>query len=382
VKVLHVIPSLSAAHGGPSKALAMMEQALRRQGVDVETATTDDDGPGRRVRKELGVPLQEAGAVHWYFGKSTEFYKVSPSFARWITSEVDRYDLVHIHALFSFASTVAAWAARRARVPYVLRPLGTLNDYGLSRRRPALKSMSIRFVEGPMLRAAAAVHFTSEAEAVEARHLGIPMKEAVIPLAADPADVPATRAARTDPNVIRLLFLSRLDAKKNVEGLLSALASLQSDLPRLHLDIAGDGAPEYVGRLKTHAEGLGVCAQVSWLGHVEGQAKAHALAGADVFVLPSYSENFGIAAAEALAAGLPCVLGEGVAIANDVVQAGAGIAVGTDAASIAQGLRRIIADHESLPALSANAVRLARERYSIEAMGASLTRLYKDILRR
>jgi glycosyltransferase involved in cell wall biosynthesis len=106
------------------------------------------------------------------------------------------------------------------------------------------------------------------------------------------------------------------------------------------------------------------------------------LAGADVFVLPSYSENFGIAAAEALAAGLPCVLGEGVAIANDVVQAGAGIAVGTDAASIAQGLRRIIADHESLPALSANAVRLARERYSIEAMGASLTRLYKDILRR
>jgi glycosyltransferase involved in cell wall biosynthesis len=382
VKVLHVIPSLSATHGGPSKALAMMEHALRQQGVDVETATTDDDGPGRRVSKELRRRVHEQEAVHWYFGKKTEFYKVSPSFARWIAREVDRYDLVHIHALFSFTSTAAAWAARRSGVPYVIRPLGTLNDYGLARRRPALKAMSIRFVEGPMLRAAAAVHFTSEAEAMEARRLGIPMKEAVIPLAVDPADAPAERPAPADPGVIRLLFLSRLDAKKNLEGLLSALALLQGALPRLHLDIAGDGALAYVAGLKAQAETLGVGAQVSWLGHVEGQAKALAFAAADVFVLPSYSENFGIAAAEALAAGLPCVLGEGVAIANDVVGAGAGIAVATDAASIAQGLRRIIADHETLPALSANAVRLARERFSIEAMGANLKQLYEKILQR
>jgi glycosyltransferase involved in cell wall biosynthesis len=382
VKVLHVIPSLSAAHGGPSKALATMEHALRQQGVDVETATTNDDGPGRRVSKELQRRVHEQEAVHWYFGKKTEFYKVSPSFARWIAREVDRYDLVHIHALFSFTSTAAAWAARRSGVPYVIRPLGTLNDYGLSRRRPALKSLSVRFVEGPMLRAAAAVHFTSEAEAIEARQLGIPMKEAIIPLAVDPADAPAERPAPADPGVIRLLFLSRLDAKKNLEGLLSALALLQSVPARLHLDIAGDGALAYVAGLKAQAETLGIGAQVSWLGHVEGQAKALAFAAADVFVLPSYSENFGIAAAEALAAGLPCVLGEGVAIANDVVGAGAGIAVATDAASIALGLRRIIADHESLPALSANAVRLARERYSIEAMGANLKQLYEDILRR
>jgi len=75
-------------------------------------------------------------------------------------------------------------------------------------------------------------------------------------------------------------------------------------------------------------------------------------------------------------------LGQGVAIANDVVEAAAGIAVGTDAASIAQGLRRIIADHESFPALSANALRLARERYSTDAMGASLKRLYEEILQR
>jgi glycosyltransferase involved in cell wall biosynthesis len=188
--------------------------------------------------------------------------------------------------------------------------------------------------------------------------------------------------SRALPAAAQLLFLSRLDAKKNLEGLLAAVALLAPEMPQLRLVVAGAGAPDYESALKAEAQSLGIADRVNWAGHVEGDAKAAAFADADLFVLPSFSENFGIAAAEALAAGLPCVLGQGVAIANDVVAARAGIAVGTDATSIAQGLRRIIADHEALPALSANAMRLARERYSIDAMGASLKRLYEEILKR
>ena len=131
MKALHVIPSLSSVHGGPTRALTLIERALASQGVMVETATTDDDGPGRRNGKACSRPLAENGAVHWYFAKCAEFYKPSPAFARWITREVGRYDLVHIHALFSFVAPVAAWAARRAGVPYVVRPLGTLARYGM-----------------------------------------------------------------------------------------------------------------------------------------------------------------------------------------------------------------------------------------------------------
>jgi glycosyltransferase involved in cell wall biosynthesis len=387
MRVLHVIPSLSEAHGGPTRALMLIEQALAAQGVTVETATTDDDGPGRRNGKALGRPVQESGGVHWYFPKRMDFYKASPGFARWIASEVRGYDVIHVHALFSFTSTAAAWAARRADVPYVIRPLGTLNGYGMTQRRRRLKGCSVRLIEGAILRHASAVHFTSDEEAAEARQLGIPIKEVVIPLGVPAASGTAQAGEPRRPGAgfgrgARLLFLSRLDRKKNVEGLLSAIALLREEMPQLHLVVAGSGEPEYVAGLKAHARSLGIDGQVDWVGHVKAESKTAAFAGADIFVLPSYSENFGIAAAEALAAGLPCVLGDGVAIAKDVVQAGAGVAVRTDPTSIADGLRHIIAAHEEFASLSDKARRLARERYSVEAMGASLARLYAQILTR
>jgi glycosyltransferase involved in cell wall biosynthesis len=356
-----------------------MERALAAQGVTVETATTDDDGPGRRNGKPCGRPLPENGALHWYFAKRLDFYKPAPAFARWIRAEVGRYDLVHIHALFSFVVPVAAWAARRAGVPYIVRPLGTLNAYGMQLRRPGLKAMSMRFIEAPVLRGAAAVHFTSEQEAAEARAAGVALREAIIPLAVEAAE-PTPRASAQLQGAPGLLFLSRLDAKKNIEGLLEAVALVNDDMPGLRLVVAGAGSPDYVAALRARAVSLGIAGQVTWAGHLEGEAKARAFADADVFVLPSFSENFGIAAAEALAAGLPCVLGEGVAIAGHVVQAQAGVAVAPDAASIARGLRLMIGDKDRLRHMSSNAKHLAQERFSMQAMGESLKRLYTDIL--
>ena len=379
MKVLHVIPSLSAAHGGPTRALALMERALAAQGVEVETATTDDDGPGRRNGKRTGVPLLEEGATRWYFPKRLDFYKPAPAFGRWISAEARRYDLVHVHALFSYTSTVAARAAQRAGVPYVLRPLGTLNTYGISQRRPALKQLSLRWLEGPIIRAAAAVHFTSRDEAVQARQLGVPMREAMIPLG---VPVPGEPGALVRRQHGQLLFLSRLDPKKNLEQLLEALALLRGEIPHLHLVVAGAGEASYTTALRQRAQSLGLAQQVSWLGHVEGRAKADALAAAETFVLPSLSENFGIAAAEALAAGLPCVLGAGVAIAQDVAEAGAGVAVEPTAAGIAAGVRRIMASQDTLRQMSDRARQVAQQNYSVDAMGVALKQLYLDILKR
>jgi len=385
MKVLHVIPSLSQVHGGPTQALALMERALRAQGVTVETASTDDDGPQMRNGKPCGQPLQENGVTRWYFRKQFDFYKLAPDFARWIGQEAGRFDLLHIHALFSFTSSAAARAARRAGVPYVVRPLGTLNRYGIEQRRRWLKPLSLRWVEGPILREAAAVHFTSEAEALEARALGIAFRQAVIPLAVETQ--PASAAIPNSPFApLRgspcVLFLSRLDPKKNLEGLLDAVALLKDQMPLLRLLVAGDGSPGYVASLHARAESLGISGQVVWAGHVTGERKAAAFAAADIFALPSHSENFGIAAAEALACGLPCVLGRGVAIAKEVVQAQAGVSVDPDGQSIAQGLRRIIADQEGLVRMSANASRLAQQQFSMEVMGAHLKQLYTKILSR
>jgi glycosyltransferase involved in cell wall biosynthesis len=143
--------------------------------------------------------------------------------------------------------------------------------------------------------------------------------------------------------------------------------------------IAGNGQPAYVRSLKTLAQSLGVGSQVVWLGHVEGARKVAAFAVANVFVLPSLSENFGIAAVEALLAGLPCVLGRGVAIARDVEAAGACLAVAPDAGSIASGLTQLLDDETWRHDLGRRGRQFAEQSYSTQAMADRLTNLYRSL---
>lgn len=383
IRALHVIPSVSEVHGGPSTAMRVFEKALREVGVAVDTATTDDDGPGRHMALALGEPVIEDGGTRFYFRKWFDFYKVAPGLAWWVYRHARDYALLHIHGQFSFSSVAAALAARWHRVPYVVRPLGALKRYGLRQRRPILKRLSLTLFESRILRDAAAVHFTSEVEWIEAKALGIPMRGVVIPLGVGrlaPGDAEVLYQSNPEVRSSQLiLLLSRLDPIKNVEALLRGFSQVAGRY-NVRLLIAGSGLPQYVSQLKTLAAQLGVDGQVTWLGHIEGQKKAAAFAAAHVFVLPSFSENFGIAAAEALMAGLPCLLGQGVALASEVVAAGAGLAVRPDADSIAAGIERILTDSKLRDQMAVRARELASTHYSVEAMAERLVALYNSIL--
>lgn len=393
VKILHVIPSIAEADGGTTYAIKLVTSSLVVLGVGVDIATTDDNGNGSRLfcrSCSKRSPSQHGGECksQLYFPKWTKFYKISPSFAWWIFRHVGDYPIVHIHALFSFVSVVAALAARWRGVPYLVCPHGSLTHYGITQRRPWLKRLSLKYIEGPILRHANAVHFTSEAERDEALTLGIPFNAVVIPLGIDPLEPrpvePRDRADPTPLGVTRLLYLSRLDPKKNLEGLIQALGLLKMGGragQRLQLLIAGDGDSGYVASLKKLADEKGVSEQVHWLGYVGGDPKAELFASADIFVLPSYSENFGIAVVEALSAGLPCVLGKGVAVAGDVVEAAAGIAVEPEPKQIAEAIMRLMDDAGLRREMEVNARQLVSDKFSTEAMGRSLVALYSRILK-
>lgn len=370
-KVLQVIPSLAASDGGPSRALRLFEQALSGAGVNTETATTDHGLHNGDV-----VASAVDGARH-YFALTTRSYKFSWRYVCWMLAHVEDYRLVHVHALFSFLPLFACWAARRRGVPYIIRPLGTLAAYGLERRRPWLKHLSLRWIEGPLLRDAAAVQFTSEQERREAENLGIQMRSAVLPLAVQ-ADAVGDVARGSAP--LRVLFLSRLDRKKNIEGLLLAISLCRSEFPEVRWRIAGGGEPAYMASLQALAAELGIADAVDWLGAVHGADKRTEFAMASFFVLPSFSENFGIAAAEAMQAGLPVVLGEGVALASLAERDEAGLAVKPEAEAIAAALIRLLSDAELRCRMSENARRLAQREFSMDTMGRRLVGLYKAIL--
>jgi glycosyltransferase involved in cell wall biosynthesis len=379
LRVLHVIPSVSPRDGGPSRAIGVIERALSAEGVEVTTLTTDH---GIGPRGGAGAPAAVNGAHRIYAHKWLHPYKVAPGLVPHLLKTVHAHDVVHIHGLFSFAPTAAAWVARRSGVPYIVRPLGSLSGYGLRERRRQLKRLSVALVEGAILRGAAAVHFTSRSELEEAQAIGVPMHGIVIPLGVEAEDglpaPPLQHAALAGRRVI--LFLARLDPMKNLEAVIDAVAASPMLRDSCALVVAGAGETGYVAKLKARAAAAGISEHTLWLGHVEGAGKRAALAAADVFALPSFMENFGIAAAEALLAGVPCVLGEAVAIAAAVEEAGAGIRVRPEALAVGQALAQVLAGGPVLGcAMGLRARKFAETAFSTAAMAQRLIALYEDV---
>ena len=202
-----------------------MERALSANGVDVTVATT------AHKSGQSGPPFSSAlksAAKDVSFRRSSEFYKIAPGIVPWLWRNSRSFDLIHIHALFSFTSVTAALIGRLKGVPYIVRPLGALTNYGIRERRPLLKQFSVKFIETPILREAAAVHFTTALERNEAGSLGIQFRDVVIPLGVDdetkcPKEI-GLREYSSLSGRHRILFLSRLDPKKNVEALIEAFA--------------------------------------------------------------------------------------------------------------------------------------------------------------
>lgn len=392
MKVLHVIPSVSPARGGPSFAIESMTRHLARLGLEVEIATTDDDGAMARLDVPLNQPVMRDGVMIRYFERQSRFYGYSRPLTHWLEQRVRDYDLVHIHALFSHTSTAAGLIARRRGVPYIVRPLGVLNRWGMQNRRRLLKSLSFRLLDKRVLDGASLVHYTSESEKEEAEAAGVTTQSIVLPLGIDTEqfeNIPARDQARgalesqfkTSAFGERpvILFLSRLDPKKGLDLLLPAFALLLRQHPNALLLIAGEGEASFVSILKAQATSLGIADAVTWMGFVAGQKKLMALGAADVFVLPSYSENFGIAAAEAMACGLPCVLSDQVGFAPLAAQEGAAIVVRCEVEPLSAALQQMIASSELRQQAGAAGARLARQHFSNEAMAHSLVESYVSI---
>ncbi|HBJ86495.1 MAG TPA: hypothetical protein DDZ88_22105, partial [Verrucomicrobiales bacterium] len=186
MRVLHVIPSLSPTSGGPSFALPAMVRSLQPHDVQIVAATTDDDGPGRHLPGIIhGVETPQGGWSAVFFPKQTEFYKVSLPLRSWLRAHMPEFDVVHIHAVFSFASLAAGRAAAARGVPYIVRPLGVLNRWGMENRRRLVKALSFRLFDLPMIKKAAAMHYTSRMELEDAARFGLTNLQRVIPLGID-----------------------------------------------------------------------------------------------------------------------------------------------------------------------------------------------------
>ncbi|QIF04491.1 glycosyltransferase [Roseimicrobium sp. ORNL1] len=364
-----------------------MARSLIRQGVSVDIVATLDPAEASERNITFGEPLDLGGFTVRYFKRQTHFYKASMPMLRWLSDNVGNYDVVHNHAVFSFAPLAGAFCARRARVPYIIRPLGLLNHWGLENRRKVLKKLSLRLFDLPALRHAAAIHFTSDREQSEAAALALATKSVVIPIGidAEPFETlpgpqrflekfPAAAGKRI------LLFMSRIDPKKGIELLLQAFARTCAKTSDIMLVVVGSGTETYEASLKHLAAELNLGNRVLWTGFLDGEDKLSVLSAAEIYFLPSYSENFGIALVEAMAAGLPCIATSHVAIAEDAAKHGAVIQVPSEVDAIAQATDRLLANPSEGQHLARQAALYTRQHLSLPAMGRALKSLYQELL--
>lgn len=385
-RVLHVIASISPRRGGPSTAIWNTLRSLQQRGFAVDLVTTDDDGPDSRLKVPLGEFIEYQGFRVCFFSRQTSFYAASWPMLRWLVSQVRHYDLVHTHALFTFAPLAAASVARAYGVPYILRPAGMIERWSRSNRRRILKRLSIALLEGPLLRAAAAVHLTSRSELDQAADLK-PGNATLIPLGLPASDDP--REDRGVPEALldlkqrrTILFLSRIDPKKGLEGLLHALALLVREQPTATLVIAGDGGTAYVATLKRLCEQLGIIAHVHWIGFVQGELKQALLRHSEFFLLPSWSENFGVAVVEAMAAGLPVIVTSAVGVSDLVRDYSAGIVADNTPDALHDAMTELLSSHQLRQKMGAAGVKAVAENLTLDVYGQRLDALYRSLLSR
>lgn len=385
MRVLHVIPSLDLRDGGPSVALPQMARSLDALGLKIDVATTMSETDAAKQGIRLGEPQNHEGYTVRYFKRQTGFYKLSLPLRSWVRSHAREYDLLHIHALFSHAPLAAARAARGAGVPYIMRPLGLLNSWGMQNRRRWVKAASFRLLDRPALNHASAIHYTSAAERDEAARLHLKSRAVVVPLGIDTAPFGALPSAEIffaefPPTRGRdiVLFLSRIDPKKGLDDLLPAFAKVRAQHGNALLVIAGSGNDTYVNSLKNLARKLGMEEHVLWTGALEGQLKLAAYAAAGIFVLPSYSENFGIALLEAMAARLACISTEGVALAREAGDAVLRVEPGVNTL---HGLIASLLENKSWRTeIGARAAALVNSKYALDAVGHQLAAMYESAL--
>ena len=386
MRVVHIasLYGSDVSKGGVARAASLLARGQARIGADVSVFASSADVAGDLETCE-GVN-QGGVSVHSFPIRRGSRMSFSWAFLQACKERMREFDIVHIHGIWSFAGTWAAFMARRAKVPYVVSPQGMLNDWAMRFR--AYKKIPYWYaVERRTIRRAAWIHFATEEERRQAQAWVAGKRSKVIPIGLDLQEfaVLPSRGEFRDHRRIRgsahlLAFLGRIHPIKGLDVLLPALVQVKAQVPGIILAIAGPDEDGHGRRLQRLAQNLGVDGRVRWLGAIEEQAKPGFLVDADLLVLPSFSENFGLAAVEAMAVGCPVIVGRGVNIASEVEVYGAGWVVSTEAETLASAIVEALRNPEARQAAGKAGQRLVADRYDGEAVAREMLKAYEECL--
>ncbi|TFE67149.1 glycosyl transferase [Methylacidiphilum sp. Yel] len=387
--ILKVICSLSLRHGGPSFACLNQAKALADRGHQVTIYTTNDN-----VDSLLDVPLNQAikkdGYKIYYFPITLHSisyfrkYYLSIHLKQYLLETISHYDIVYIYSLYRFPPTIAAYYARKYHIPYVMNPHGSLDPF-LFKKKRLLKFPHEKLFDFPNLNHASAIHYTS----LEEQQLTLPLKlkapGIIIPLGIDVKQhrYPLKGLFRGQYNLFKhkiLLFFGRINFKKGLDLLIPAFSQIIQRHKEAVLILAGPDNEGYGKEVSNWIKEFNLEKHVIFTGMITGDKKIALLADADVFILPSYTENFGIAVVEAMAAGIPVIISNKVNIWREVKQGNAGIVVSCNVEEIAKACIELLSNESLRLTMGKNGQKIAEDLFSIEKTTIKLEESFIEII--
>jgi glycosyltransferase involved in cell wall biosynthesis len=361
--IIHTLAGFGVEASGPCYSVPRLCEALIRAGVDTTLAVLDwiprVAAPDYVKRFPLGFGPRRLGR--------------SPAMARWLVERVRSraVEIIHSHGLWMMPNVYPGWARGAGEVRLVVSPRGTLSEWALN-HHGARKRVFWLLLQRQALERADCFHATAESECEDVRRLGFRQPVAVLPNGIDvpPYEKPAPGPRR------RLLYLGRIHKQKGIDLLLKAWRAVAPKFPDWELIIAGPDDGGYLGEMRRLAADLGLD-RVSFPGPVFGEDKLRIYRSADLYILPTYSDNFALTVAEALAAGTPAIVSQG-APWSGLEREGAGwwVEIGVD--PLVAALETALAEPpEVLRAMGARGREWMVREYSWEAIGRQMASVYR-----
>ena len=390
MRILHVIQAMSRNFGGPQTMLQSLSKEQCKAGLDVDILSTNIDAPRGVLPVPINRFIEQDGVRFRHSSVQFRPLLLSIDMKNYLDRHMAEYDIIHIHGLYRFPPTYAAYQARKQGVPYIICPHGSLDPYlyDKSSRSVSLKRLYERWFDLPNLHSASAIHYTAEEERERVAFLNLCAPSFVVPNGLDweqyrtlpPRGALRARWGLDDAPLV--LFLGRLHFKKGLDLLIPAFDEVRKKIAAAQLVIVGPENDDYGEKVRGWVRERGLHNTVHFVGPLHGQDVAQAYVDADVFALPSYTENFGIAVAEAMACALPVVISDQVNIHAEITQAGAGLVTHCDVDEVANALVDLLCDTERRRNMGEAGRRLVQEKYTWPAIEEALTREYEAIIER
>ena len=385
MKVLHVAPSLDPTWGGPVAVLRGLLPALKARGVQSTVLATSGYRVGRNPVSIPGVqarvfstsPLARLWTSHAF------------ALARALRSRVEAADVVHIHELWHYPHFAAHRVALRSGRPFIVTVHGELEPWALG-HHGLRKRVYLNLVQRRALKRAALIHALTEAEEAQVRAVGVQTPVAVVPNGIDIEPYArlegrtAFRQRHGIPEGARVaLFLGRLHRKKGLDILAEAFGEIASRSPNRSAEpflvVAGPDEAGLADEMRTILQRHGVVDSARFTGMLTGNDRLSALAAADLFVLPSYSEGFSMTVLEAMASGLPVIVSRQCYFPEVAIQ-GAGLVVESEVSPLRDALSRLLGDPGAGVAFGEAGRALVGKRYTWDAVASEMTEIYEAAL--